>query len=149
MRIGIAAAACAIVLVPWAAGPRAGFNDHVAGFNDILAGSASAGFDYMVAGRMSAGAAVSVRLAASEFAFTPKDATSAAGDVTVVVHNGGAIEHNFVLEDRSKKKLVEIPVIEPGQTIEIRASLPAGGYVIYCSLPGHRDAGMAGTLTVR
>ena len=119
MRIGIAAAVCAIVFVPWGAG------------------------------RMSAGAAVSVPLAASEFAFTPKDAMSAAGDVTLVVHNEGAIEHNFVLENRSKKKLAEIAIIEPGQTIEIRASLPAGGYVIYCSLPGHREAGMAGTLTVR
>jgi hypothetical protein len=38
--------------------------------------------------------------------------------------------------------------IEPGQTRRVTASLPAGIYTIYCSLPGHRDAGMAATLRV-
>ncbi len=96
-----------------------------------------------------AAATASLRLAAREFVFAPKDAAAPPGEVTFVVKNEGAIEHNFVLEDRSKKKLAEIAVIEPGQVLEVRSTLQPGTYVIYCSLPGHRDAGMAGTLTVR
>ncbi len=93
--------------------------------------------------------AAAVRLSAKEFLFAPKEVTAPPGEVTFVVKNEGAIEHNFVLEDQAKKKAAEIPILEPSQTLEVKATLQPGTYVIYCSLPGHRDAGMAASLTVR
>jgi len=96
-----------------------------------------------------ASAATSVHLDAKEFLFAPKDVTVPAGEVTFVVKNEGAIEHNFVLEDKAKKRTAQIPVLEPAQTLEIKATLKPGSYVIYCSLPGHKEAGMVGTLTAR
>ncbi len=52
-------------------------------------------------------------------------------------------------EDKAKKKAAEIPVLEPAQTLEVKATLKPGVYRIYCTLPGRKDAGMVGTLTVQ
>ncbi len=98
---------------------------------------------------VSAGAATSVSIGAREFSFVPKDVKVPAGEVTFVVKNAGVIEHNFVLEDKAKKKAAEIPILEPAQTLEVKATLKPGVYRIYCTLPGHKDAGMVGTLTVQ
>lgn len=93
-------------------------------------------------------APLSVGVIATEFLFEPKDVKVHMGEVAFVVRNRGAIEHNFVLEDARGKTVAQIAVIEPGQTGEITATVPAGIYTIYCSLPGHRDAGMVATLHV-
>ncbi len=97
---------------------------------------------------LAAGAATTVRVSAKEFLFVPKQFTASAGEVTFVVKNEGAIEHNFIVEDASKKKVAEIAVLEPAQTVEVHATLRSGAYIIYCSLPGHREVGMTGTLAV-
>lgn len=94
-------------------------------------------------------AATEVRLGAKEFVFVPGEAEAPPGDATLVVRNEGAIEHNFILEDAAKKKVAEIAVIEAGQTLQVKAALRAGTYTFYCSLPGHREAGMAGVLRVK
>jgi uncharacterized cupredoxin-like copper-binding protein len=90
-----------------------------------------------------------VPLMAGEFFFAPKEVSVAPGETTFTVQNGGAIEHNFVVENAGGKHLAEIPVIEPGQTLETKATIPSGIYTIYCGLPGHREAGMVATLSVR
>ena len=36
----------------------------------------------------------------------------------------------------------------PGETQEIVVNAPAGTYEYYCNVPGHKQAGMVGTLTV-
>lgn len=86
---------------------------------------------------------------ASDFAFAPKDLVARPGPMAFVVKNEGAIEHNFVIEDGAKKTVAQIAVIAPGGTEEVRATLQAGGYGVYCSLPGHQEAGMVGTLRVK
>ncbi len=96
-----------------------------------------------------AGAAATVHLSAKEFAFVPKEVSAPSGEIVFVVKNEGAIEHNFVLEDGAKKKAAEIAVLEPAQALEVGATLKPGVYQIYCTLPGHKDVGMSGTLTVK
>ncbi len=90
-----------------------------------------------------------VRLMAGEFFFRPKEVSAVPGEVTFTIQNGGAIEHDFVVENAGSKRLAEIPVIEPGQTLETTVTISLGVYTIYCSLPGHREAGMVATLSVR
>jgi len=93
-------------------------------------------------------AGVPVELSAKEFLFEPKQASAPPGPVRFVVRNVGAIEHNFVLEDLAGKKVAEIAVIEPGTTAQVTASVSPGAYIIACTLPGHRQAGMVATLRV-
>lgn len=91
-------------------------------------------------------AAADIKIAAREFLYVPKDLSAEPGEVTFVVTNEGAIEHNFVVEDSAKKAAATIPIIEPGQTLRVIATLRPGTYTIYCSLPGHREAGMVAAL---
>lgn len=93
-------------------------------------------------------AAAVVKIAAREFLYVPKSLSAPSGETRFVVTNEGAIEHNFVIESESKSKVAEIAILEPGQTLEVRAVLRPGTYTIYCSLPGHRDAGMEAALHV-
>jgi uncharacterized cupredoxin-like copper-binding protein len=90
-----------------------------------------------------------VGLILKEFLFDPKDVTVRTGEIAFVVKNQGSIEHNLVLEVPGGKTVAQIAIIEPGQTTKVTATLPAGIYTIYCSLPGHKEAGMAATLRVR
>ncbi len=90
----------------------------------------------------------SVGLIAREFLFEPKEVTAGTGEIAFFVKNQGAIEHNLVLVAAGGKTVTLISIIEPGQTMRVTVSLPPGLYPLYCSLPGHKDAGMAATLRV-
>ena len=53
-----------------------------------------------------------------------------------------------VLSNSSNKILGQTPVFDGG-TKSFSATLKPGTYTYYCSVPGHREAGMQGTLTVK
>jgi uncharacterized cupredoxin-like copper-binding protein len=89
-----------------------------------------------------------VMFKASEFLYKPGEGTAHAGEVVFVVKNEGAIEHNFVIQDAARKNVAEIAIIEPGTTTQVRAAVAPGTYAIFCTLPGHREAGMVATLVV-
>ena len=86
----------------------------------------------------------------SEFAFTPKDVSAPAGKVVFYLVNAGQTSHDMIVFDSSQKQVAKSDVVQAGNdsvfTIE---NLPAGSYTIVCDLPGHREAGMVGTLTVK
>jgi uncharacterized cupredoxin-like copper-binding protein len=42
----------------------------------------------------------------------------------------------------------EGPVVNNGGVSEIEVDVQPGEYTFYCSVPGHREGGMEGTLTV-
>jgi len=81
----------------------------------------------------------------SEFAFTPNTLTGAAGqDLAVRLVNKGVVEHDLTIDALNVKIAVAI-----GGTADGVIPAPAAGtYDLYCSLPGHKEAGMVGTLTV-
>lgn len=63
---------------------------------------------------------------------------------TLELRNAGVVEHDFVV-DAAKIKAV----VQPGKTAtRIIGPLNAGTYEVYCSVPGHREAGMKGKLIV-
>jgi uncharacterized cupredoxin-like copper-binding protein len=94
------------------------------------------------------GAAPTVRLAAKEFLFVPKEISATSGHVTFVVQNQGSIEHDLVVAGAGGNTVAQIAIIEPGETGTLDATLPPGTYTLYCNLPGHREAGMVATLRV-
>jgi plastocyanin len=80
-------------------------------------------------------------------AFNTTDLTAKAGKVTIDFKNPSAIEHNVVIEQNGKELAGFEPITE-GEESET-AELKPGTYTFFCSVPGHREAGMEGTLTVK
>lgn len=78
--------------------------------------------------------------------FEPEQVTVTAGEVSVELTAEPAVEHNIVIEGvAGEEPVVEAPA---GQTATGAVSLEAGSYTFYCSVPGHREAGMEGTVEV-
>jgi uncharacterized cupredoxin-like copper-binding protein len=88
--------------------------------------------------------ATTLTLTATEFAFDPATLSAPADEeVTIEVENAGTIEHDFTIDEANLR--IATPATE---TASGTFTLPAGTYTFYCSVPGHQDAGMEGTLTV-
>lgn len=69
---------------------------------------------------------------------------SADTEFTITITNNGAGAHDFVIDELG----VNSGHIQPGESVTITINAPAGDYIFYCSLPGHRAAGMEGTLSL-
>ena len=67
--------------------------------------------------------------------------------MTINVHNPAAVEHDVHIEGDGED-VAESDVVSRRQTTEASADLEPGDYTFYCSIPGHREGGMEGTLTV-
>jgi plastocyanin len=81
-------------------------------------------------------------------AFTTDQATAKAGEVTVNFTNSSPVPHDVRIEDKSGEDIGGTEVIsESSESGEVE--LKPGTYTFYCSVPGHRQAGMEGTLTVK
>jgi plastocyanin len=93
-------------------------------------------------------ASTTLPLAASPtaLAFDKKDLSAQAGKVTIDFDNPSAIPHNVVIEEDGKELAGFEPITEGKESVS--ADLKAGSYTFYCSVPGHREAGMEGSLTV-
>jgi plastocyanin len=87
---------------------------------------------------------------ASEFKFNPASASAAAGGPTkVTLANTGSVDHTWVLLDKAGKEIVKLTA-KPGATEAQSFTAPsAGTYDYICDVPGHKESGMHGTLTVR
>ena len=82
-----------------------------------------------------------------DIAFTQTELTVPAGaPVTVNLVNNGAAAHNFTIEELG----VSSGDYAAGQTGTVEFTAPAepGKYEYVCTIPGHREAGMVGTLIV-
>jgi uncharacterized cupredoxin-like copper-binding protein len=63
---------------------------------------------------------------------------------TVTLHNSGALPHNFSIPSQN----ISVD-INPGETQTVDLTLPAGEYDFDCNVPGHKEAGMVGKITVK
>ncbi len=90
-------------------------------------------------------AADAVTIEAADLFFEPDAVTITAGGAEVTLVNVGAVEHDLLVEGEA----VDPIHVDPGETATGTIDLAAGTYTFYCDIPGHREAGMEGTLTVR
>lgn len=79
--------------------------------------------------------------------FTKSTLTAKAGKDTIQFTNSAQLPHNMTIVDSSGKQVGATPTFSGG-TKSFTADLKPGKYTFYCSVPGHRQAGMQGTLTV-
>jgi plastocyanin len=71
-----------------------------------------------------------------------------AGNVRIVLSNPAPVPHNISLEGPGGLSK-QGPTVSKGGASQVSATLKAGTYTFFCSVPGHRQAGMQGTLTVK
>jgi plastocyanin len=79
-------------------------------------------------------------------AFQSTKATAPAGQLTVKMPNKSSLGHDIVLKGVSG---ADGKVVPQGGTSTFSVNLKAGNYTYFCSVPGHEQAGMKGTLTVK
>jgi plastocyanin len=94
-------------------------------------------------------AGTSLTLAANPsglLAYNTKQLSAKAGTVTITMTNMSPLEHNVTVAEGSKV-LGATPTFVGG-TRTLTLNLKPGKYTFYCSVPGHRQAGMEGTLNV-
>jgi plastocyanin len=99
-----------------------------------------------------AGASSSLSIAASPsgmLMFTKKTLTAKAGKITITFTNDSPLGHNFTLQQGANGPVIAATPTFQGGTKTLTVDLKAGTYTYYCSVPGHRAAGMQGTLTVQ
>ncbi|HUG83391.1 MAG TPA: plastocyanin/azurin family copper-binding protein, partial [Euzebya sp.] len=76
------------------------------------------------------------------FLSAPGEAT--AGQATIAITNSSGLAHNVTFEGfQGDAPLVEASSGQDATTVEV----PAGTYVYYCSIAGHRAGGMEGEIT--
>jgi plastocyanin len=83
-----------------------------------------------------------------ELAYTTTKATANAGDVEVKFDNPQALTHDVAIESADGEEVGKTELIADGSD-STTVDLKPGTYTFYCSVPGHREAGMEGTLTVK
>ncbi len=79
-----------------------------------------------------------------QLAYSTTDVSVDAGEVTIELACGDAVGHNVVLETGEEL----VAECDPGASDTGTVELEPGEYTFYCSVPGHRQAGMEGTLAV-
>ena len=66
-------------------------------------------------------------------------------DVQVIVTNKGVLQHNFTID----KLKIATKLLNGGESETVTINAATGEYQYYCSVPGHKEAGMVGKLTVK
>jgi plastocyanin len=79
-----------------------------------------------------------------QLAYVTDKATAKPGALTVRSKNESSTPHNIVIDGKGKGE-----VVQDGGMSQFEADFAKGSYTFYCSVPGHRAAGMLGKLTVR
>lgn len=81
-------------------------------------------------------------------AYTTTEATAKAGKVAVDFNNPQGLTHDVAIESSSGEEVGKTELIAEGSD-STTVNLKPGTYTFYCTVPGHREAGMEGTLTVK
>ncbi|TML58364.1 MAG: hypothetical protein E6G18_11580 [Actinobacteria bacterium] len=89
-------------------------------------------------------AATKVPVSESEFKIVLSSTQLKAGPITFEAKNAGRIPHDLAIKQTGDKT----KLIQPGGTSELKVTLKAGTYELYCSVPGHEAAGMKLNITV-
>ncbi|HYM54345.1 MAG TPA: plastocyanin/azurin family copper-binding protein [Solirubrobacteraceae bacterium] len=101
------------------------------------------------AGGTSAGGTLSLAAnAEGQLSYDQTSLTAKAGTVSIAFTNKASLGHNVTVASASGAVVGATPTFQGGSKT-LTLNLKPGTYKFYCSVPGHRQAGMEGTLTVQ
>ena len=86
-------------------------------------------------------------VASGALAYQFGSAEAKPGEITINSKNDASIPHDIAIEGNGVAEKGE--VVQDGGTSTLKADLKPGDYTFYCSVPGHREGGMEGKLTVK
>ena len=69
-------------------------------------------------------------------------------DVAIEFTNPQSLSHDVAIEDSGGKEIGKTDLVAAGSAVTTIADMKPGEYTFFCTVPGHREAGMEGTLTV-
>lgn len=95
-----------------------------------------------------AAAGETIEVSGIEFKLALSSTELSAGSYELELTNDGSIGHNLVVSGPGVDK-ASTPVIEAGESARLKVELKAGSYKLYCSVPGHEEAGMRVQVSVR
>jgi len=85
---------------------------------------------------------------ATDIAYDTTSLSGKPGKVTIDFTNPSALEHDVAIEGEDGKEIAGSELIAKGKT-SVSAELAPGTYTFFCTVPGHREAGMEGPLDVQ
>jgi plastocyanin len=80
--------------------------------------------------------------------YSPSTLDAKAGNVTIDYDNPSPVPHSIAIGDASGN-IIDQSDVGPSSTFTVTAALKPGTYAYFCTVPGHRQAGMEGKLTVK
>ncbi len=149
----VAAGATALVLGLAACGGSSSSSSQStssAGSTSSAAASTSASASSSPAAPAASGGAIALAANPSgQLKFTKKTLTAKAGTVKIDFTNMAPISHNLTIEQGTNGPVVGATPTFMGGSKTLTVKLKPGTYTFFCSVPGHRAAGMQGTLIVK
>ena len=116
-----------------------------------IAATSSSGSSSTPATAPASGAGSSLSLEANregQLEYNTRALSARAGRVSIAFTNTSPLAHNMTIESSSGSIVGATPTFQ-GSTKTLSVNLKPGTYKFFCSVPGHRTAGMEGTITVR
>jgi mono/diheme cytochrome c family protein len=109
------------------------------------------------AGKPAVETGAKLQIAASpsgQLAYVTNKAVAKPGPVLVEMPNTSGVSHNIAIEEGAHEATPGGPVLGASSfvtkgTASVKVSLKPGVYTFFCQAPGHRAAGMYGTMTVK
>jgi plastocyanin len=84
-----------------------------------------------------------------QLAYVTNKATATAGSVTVEMPNMSGVSHNIAIQQGTSGAILGASKFVTKGSATVSVTLKPGTYTFFCQAPGHRQAGMEGTLTVK
>ena len=100
-------------------------------------------------GGAASGPAKTIAVTESEFKIAlPTESGLTAGNYTFAVKNAGKIGHDLAITGAGVPGTPKTALISAGGTSKLTVALKAGTYTLFCTVPGHKAAGMVAKLTI-
>jgi plastocyanin len=84
-----------------------------------------------------------------QLAYVTDKASATAGSITVEMPNMSGVSHNIAIQQGASGAVLGASKFTTKGTASVTVNLKPGAYTFFCQAPGHRQAGMLGTLTVK